>query len=166
MGREVMSSLSSWILVKSGLENDNGRKKCYAFPVNCLKNSNTHPTKVEKSPNVWKSTCVITCQMFKRNTDLFSKLKLLTSLFQMVLLDVLIIGGGPHALTLASLLSGTEPNANCERGHDFATCGTCSSPLLTLEQTGSKCTNHKKKTKKRRPTAGKAECLERWDFIG
>lgn len=78
------------------------------------------------------------------------EVKTLMSLFQMVLLDVLIIGGGPHALTLASLLSSTEPDANCDSGHDLAPCATFSDPH------GNKCTSHKKKKKKQRPVAGKA----------
>lgn len=84
------------------------------------------------------------------------EVKTLMSLFQMVLLDVLIIGGGPHALTLASLLSSTEPDANCDSGHDLAPCATFSAPQSILEQTGNKCTSHKKKKKKQRPVAGKA----------
>lgn len=86
--------------------------------------------------------------------------KNLMSLFQMVLLDVLIIGGGPHALTLASLLSSTKPEANWNPGHDLAQCATCSTAQSTLGPTGNKCTSQKKKKKKRSPTAGKASYLE------
>ncbi|XP_034734646.1 uncharacterized protein zgc:113276 isoform X1 [Etheostoma cragini] len=42
-----------------------------------------------------------------------------SKLNQMVILDVLIIGGGPHALTLASLLSNPDPEPSSEPGHDF-----------------------------------------------
>lgn len=62
--------------------------------------------------------------------------------FQMVILDVLIIGGGPHALTLASLLSNRNP------GHD----STLSPPCLDLvgrqpnpETSNKKCCKGKKK---------------------
>uniref|UniRef100_A0A8C9X2I2 Zgc:113276 n=1 Tax=Sander lucioperca TaxID=283035 RepID=A0A8C9X2I2_SANLU len=37
----------------------------------------------------------------------------------MVILDVLIIGAGPHALTLASLLSNPDPDPNSEPRHDL-----------------------------------------------
>lgn len=88
------------------------------------------------------------------------------SLFQMVLLDVLIIGGGPHALTLASLLSSTEPDANWNPGgHDLAPCATCSTPQSTVERTGSECTRQKTTTKKQSPAAGKASYLEIKRFI-
>lgn len=70
------------------------------------------------------------------------------SLFQMVLLDVLIIGGGPHALTLASLLTTTKPNANWKPGHDLAQCALCSAPQPTREQSDNKFTSQKKKKKK------------------
>uniref|UniRef100_A0A8C2WDT6 Zgc:113276 n=1 Tax=Cyclopterus lumpus TaxID=8103 RepID=A0A8C2WDT6_CYCLU len=37
----------------------------------------------------------------------------------MGILDVLIIGGGPHALTLASLLSNPDPDPHSDLGHDL-----------------------------------------------
>ncbi|XP_069030031.1 uncharacterized protein [Embiotoca jacksoni] len=43
----------------------------------------------------------------------------------MVVLDVLIIGGGPHALTLASLLSGPDPDLNSDHGHDSPPPPSC-----------------------------------------
>ncbi|XP_038557334.1 uncharacterized protein zgc:113276 isoform X2 [Micropterus salmoides] len=46
----------------------------------------------------------------------------------MVILDVLIIGGGPHALTLASLLSTAHPNPNSDPGHDLPLSPFCSGP--------------------------------------
>lgn len=45
----------------------------------------------------------------------------------MVILDVLIIGGGPHALTLASLLSNPDPDPNS--GHDLTLSPPCSDPV-------------------------------------
>ncbi|XP_047435681.1 uncharacterized protein zgc:113276 isoform X2 [Mugil cephalus] len=44
----------------------------------------------------------------------------------MVILDVLIVGGGPHALTLASLLSIPDPDPNSDRGHDSPLSPSCS----------------------------------------
>lgn len=35
------------------------------------------------------------------------------------MLEVLIIGGGPHALTLASLLSGSDPEPDPDPGSDY-----------------------------------------------
>lgn len=77
--------------------------------------------------------------------------KTLVSLFQMVVLDVLIIGGGPHALTLASLLSRAQPDANWNPGHD-----TCSSLQSTLEPSGDHGTSQEEKKQKQSPAAGKA----------
>lgn len=92
--------------------------------------------------------------LFKEHRSVV-EVKTFMSLFQMVLLDVLIIGGGPHALTLASLLSSTEPVANCGSGHDLAPCASFSAPQSVVEQTGKKCTGHMKR-KQQRPVAGKA----------
>uniref|UniRef100_A0A4W6CKL4 Zgc:113276 n=1 Tax=Lates calcarifer TaxID=8187 RepID=A0A4W6CKL4_LATCA len=58
----------------------------------------------------------------------------------MVILDVLIIGGGPHALTLASLLSSPDPDPHSNPGHDSSLSPTSKStipervvcPLLSL----------------------------------
>lgn len=78
----------------------------------------------------------------------------LVSLFQMVLLDVLIIGGGPHALTLASLLS--KPDPNSDPGNDSPLSASC---LPVLEPSSDKCYSLKKRKNKRRAVAGKA-----WSF--
>lgn len=83
----------------------------------------------------------------------------LVSLFQMVLLDVLIIGGGPHALTLASLLSNFEPVPNFDRGNDSplsASCSTMWRHQPVLEPFSDECYSLKKKKNKRRAVAGKA----------
>ncbi|XP_034419110.1 uncharacterized protein zgc:113276 [Cyclopterus lumpus] len=45
----------------------------------------------------------------------------------MGILDVLIIGGGPHALTLASLLSNPDPDPHSDLGHDLALSSSSSS---------------------------------------
>lgn len=80
----------------------------------------------------------------------------------MVLLDVLIIGGGPHALTLASLLSNSEPDPNSDPGNDSplsASCSTAWRPQPILEPSSDKCYSLKKRKNKRRAVAGKA-----WSF--
>uniref|UniRef100_A0A8D3APY4 Zgc:113276 n=1 Tax=Scophthalmus maximus TaxID=52904 RepID=A0A8D3APY4_SCOMX len=46
----------------------------------------------------------------------------------MVIVDVLIIGGGPHALTLASLLSSPDPDPNSDPGHDSPLSPSWSDP--------------------------------------
>lgn len=64
-------------------------------------------------------------------------------MFQMVILDVVIIGGGPHALTLASLLSNP--------GHDLSLSGTCAvpkSPQPNLHPSNTKRSSGKKKRRK------------------
>ncbi|XP_031162406.2 uncharacterized protein zgc:113276 [Sander lucioperca] len=69
----------------------------------------------------------------------------------MVILDVLIIGAGPHALTLASLLSNPDPDPNSEPRHDL--------PLSLSDpprpQTNPETSNNKRCSgkKKRRATA-------------
>ncbi|XP_044209059.1 uncharacterized protein zgc:113276 [Thunnus albacares] len=69
----------------------------------------------------------------------------------MVILDVLIIGGGPHALTLASLLS--NPNPNSDPGQDSSPSPSCLDPLRL--QPNPKTSNNKRYSgkKKRRVTA-------------
>ncbi|XP_041797986.1 uncharacterized protein zgc:113276 [Chelmon rostratus] len=44
------------------------------------------------------------------------------------MLDVLIIGGGPHALTLASLLSNPDPDPNSDPGCDLPPSPACPDP--------------------------------------
>lgn len=81
----------------------------------------------------------------------------------MVLLDVLIIGGGPHALTLASLLSNFEPVPNFDPGNDSplsASCSTVWRPQPVLEPSSDKCYILKKKKKGGRAVAGKAWVFE------
>uniref|UniRef100_A0A3B3C0J8 Zgc:113276 n=1 Tax=Oryzias melastigma TaxID=30732 RepID=A0A3B3C0J8_ORYME len=53
----------------------------------------------------------------------------------MVVLDVLIIGGGPHALTLASLLSSPETDTSSDRGHDPLLTPCSSEPQKFLQKT-------------------------------
>lgn len=75
-------------------------------------------------------------------------------MFQMVILDVLIIGGGPHALTLASLLSSPDPDPHSNPGHDSSLSPTCSDPLSSQPNLGTpnnRCSSGKKK---RRAAAG------------
>lgn len=65
------------------------------------------------------------------------------SVFQMVVLDVVIIGGGPHALTLASLLS--------IPGHDLSLSGISTapkSPRPKLEPFNTQRSSGKKKKRK------------------
>ncbi|KAL7406210.1 hypothetical protein ABVT39_015515 [Epinephelus coioides] len=72
----------------------------------------------------------------------------------MVILDVLIIGAGPHALTLASLLSSTDPDANSDPGHDSPLSPFSSDPLRP--QTNQETSNNNKRCsskKKRRARA-------------
>ncbi|XP_076610173.1 uncharacterized protein LOC143332469 [Chaetodon auriga] len=70
------------------------------------------------------------------------------------MLDVLIIGGGPHALTLASLLSNPDPDPNSDPGHDLPISPSCSDPPRpqpNLETSNMKRCSGKKR---RRRTAG------------
>ncbi|XP_056234133.1 uncharacterized protein zgc:113276 [Seriola aureovittata] len=71
----------------------------------------------------------------------------------MVILDVLIIGGGPHALTLASLLTNPDPDPNSDPRHDPPFSPSCPDPLRTNPGTSNnRCCSDKKK--KRRATTG------------
>lgn len=72
-------------------------------------------------------------------------------LFQMVMLDVVIIGGGPHALTLASLLS----NA----GHDLSLSRTCAAPTSPAPNLDPSNTKRSTGRKKRRKAAAGATLL-------
>lgn len=67
--------------------------------------------------------------------------------FQMVILDVVIIGGGPHALTLASLLSSPGETSSLSR-----TCTAPKSPVPNLEPSDTKPSSGRKK--RRKATAG------------
>ncbi|XP_073319929.1 uncharacterized protein [Pagrus major] len=72
----------------------------------------------------------------------------------MVILDVLIIGGGPHALTLATLLSNSDPVPNSDPSHDTALSPSCSDPLgLQANQQTSNSKRCRGK-KKRKTTTG------------
>lgn len=65
----------------------------------------------------------------------------------MVILDVIIIGGGPHALTLASLLS--------KPGHDLLVPRTCTAPKTPVPNLEPSDTKRKSGSmKKRRAAAG------------
>lgn len=86
----------------------------------------------------------------------------------MVSLDVLIIGGGPHALTLASLLSNFEPVPNFDPGKDSPLSASCSAawrPQPVLEPSSDKYFSLKKKKNKRRAVAGKAWVFEQEELI-
>ncbi|XP_074475463.1 uncharacterized protein LOC141758195 [Sebastes fasciatus] len=81
----------------------------------------------------------------------------------MVVLDVLIIGGGPHALTLASLLSNPDPDPNSDTGHDSPlSSSSSSSSSSSLDpprpQTNLETSNNKRccGKKRRRATADSA----------
>lgn len=65
----------------------------------------------------------------------------------MDILDVVIIGGGPHALTLASLLSNPGHNLSLSR-----TCTAPKSPVPNLEPSNTKHSSGRKK--KRKAAAG------------
>lgn len=78
--------------------------------------------------------------------------------FQMVILDVLIIGGGPHALTLASSLSNPDPDPSSDPGHDLPLSASCSAPWRPqpiLEPSNNKRCSHNKK-KRRKAATGTA----------
>lgn len=64
----------------------------------------------------------------------------------MVILDVVIIGGGPHALTLASLLSNP--------GHELSLSSTCMAPKGPGSNRDPFNTKHSGGKKKRRRPAG------------
>ncbi|XP_044048397.1 uncharacterized protein zgc:113276 [Siniperca chuatsi] len=71
----------------------------------------------------------------------------------MVILDVLIIGGGPQALTLASLLSNLDSDPKSDPGHDLPLSPTCSDP--PRPRPNPETSNNKRCSgkKKRRSTA-------------
>lgn len=73
--------------------------------------------------------------------------------FQMVIHDVLIIGSGPHALTLASLLSSNDWDPNSDLRHDslLSTSTTKSQPST---ETSSNKPNTSKMKRKKRVTDG------------
>ncbi|XP_033964170.1 uncharacterized protein [Pseudochaenichthys georgianus] len=79
----------------------------------------------------------------------------------MVILDVLIIGGGPHALTLATLLSHPDPDTKSDPGHVSPLSISLSDPARA--QTNSETSKNKRcrGKKKKRATAGLTfeECL-------
>lgn len=58
------------------------------------------------------------------------------------MLDVLIIGGGPHALTLASLLS--SPELNSDHGHDPPLSPSCSDPQRSETSNKKRCSSKRK----------------------
>ncbi|CAJ1049471.1 uncharacterized protein zgc:113276 [Xyrichtys novacula] len=75
----------------------------------------------------------------------------------MVILDVLIIGAGPHALTLASLLSNPNLNGKSDPGPDFPII-SCSSDSLDLQKNPEKSNNKRcSKNKRRRNTTALEE---------
>ncbi|XP_026176057.1 uncharacterized protein LOC113138116 [Mastacembelus armatus] len=68
----------------------------------------------------------------------------------MVILDVLIIGGGPHALTLASLLS--NPNPDCIANCDSSLSPSCLDPPRPQPNPEASNNKHCSGKKKRRAT--------------
>ncbi|XP_023124173.2 uncharacterized protein zgc:113276 [Amphiprion ocellaris] len=76
----------------------------------------------------------------------------------MVMLDVLIIGGGPHALTLASLLSRPDPEPNSDPGQDSPVSPVSpfnpASSQPNPETTGNKRWSGKKKKRATAVSAG------------
>lgn len=76
------------------------------------------------------------------------------SVFKMVILGVLIIGGGPHALTLASLLSNPCSHSNSGPGHDVVTSPSTIPPKPQPNSQTSKKKNSSTKKKKRRAASG------------
>ncbi|KAF3832836.1 hypothetical protein F7725_026501 [Dissostichus mawsoni] len=81
----------------------------------------------------------------------------------MVILDVLIIGGGPHALTLATLLSHPDPDPKSDPGHVSPLSLSLSLSDPARAQTNSETSNNKRcrGKKKKRATTGLTfeECL-------
>lgn len=80
--------------------------------------------------------------------NLFSPLYVITlCVFQAVMLDVLIIGGGPHALTLASLLSSHNPDPNSDHERDPPISHNYSDQRSQprLETSSNKCSSGKRK---------------------
>ncbi|KAK9542985.1 hypothetical protein VZT92_000802 [Zoarces viviparus] len=75
----------------------------------------------------------------------------------MEILDVLIIGGGPHAMTLASLLSNLDPDPNSDPGHDLHLSPTSSDPpgpQANPETSNNKCCGGRKKRRATAVSAG------------
>ncbi|XP_070688451.1 uncharacterized protein [Pempheris klunzingeri] len=72
----------------------------------------------------------------------------------MVILDVLIIGGGPHALTLASLLSNPDPNSDPR--HNLPPSPSCSDPPRPDPNPEMAINKRCSGKKKRRSTAASA----------
>lgn len=72
----------------------------------------------------------------------------------MVLLDVLIIGGGPHALTLATLLSDSDPVPKSDPSHDSAHSPSCLDPLGLQANPQTSDSKRCRGRKKRRATTG------------
>ncbi|XP_024151624.1 uncharacterized protein zgc:113276 isoform X1 [Oryzias melastigma] len=72
----------------------------------------------------------------------------------MVVLDVLIIGGGPHALTLASLLSSPETDTSSDRGHDPLLTPCSSEPQKFLQKTELSRNNGSNGKRKKKTTPG------------
>nr|XP_020461846.1 uncharacterized protein LOC109963562 [Monopterus albus] len=73
----------------------------------------------------------------------------------MVILDVLIIGGGPHALTLASLLSNPHPDPDPNPASPLSpSCSDPPRPQLNPETSNNKYCTGKKKRRTTNATAG------------
>ncbi|KAF6732581.1 hypothetical protein FQA47_011153 [Oryzias melastigma] len=72
----------------------------------------------------------------------------------MVVVDVLIIGGGPHALTLASLLSSPETDTSSDRGHDPLLTPCSSEPQKFLQKTELSRNNGSNGKRKKKTTPG------------
>ncbi|KAF7656050.1 hypothetical protein LDENG_00046810 [Lucifuga dentata] len=73
-------------------------------------------------------------------------------LYQMVVLDVLIIGGGPHALTLASLLSVPYPDPDSRQGSTLSSSHL--DPQPNLETSNTTCYSGRRKKRVKTVSAG------------
>lgn len=76
-----------------------------------------------------------------------------------MILDVLIIGGGPHALTLASLLSHPEADLNSDPEQDSPLSVSCSDPPEFLQPNRYTFNNKAHSGKRKRKITNGIVCL-------